>query len=601
MNTPYNIHRYNQVHKSESKLELTIEQAFQQAVNAHNGGKEQDAERLYRAILQSQPLHPDANHNLGVLAVSVDETDAALLLFKTALKANPEIEQFWFSYINALVKNNKLKDAKQAVKKAKKKGFNAKKLQALLPQKNEVAGTNKPSQELITSLFEHYKNGRFDDAEKMAISFTQQFPTHYFGWKILGVVFKETSEASKSLAANQKAVQFAPQDYEVHNNLGATLLELGRLDDAEASCKQAIALKPDFAEAHSNLAKAFQRLGRLAEAEESFKRAIELKPNYAEAHTNLASLLQKIGRLEEAEAVYTHAIALKPSCLQSIRSRWVLLFMQKKFAAALRDADSCIVKGYNEADLTTLYAMGRIEEIYKRIEIRSEEDGENISIAAFAAFIAEAEKKSTAYNFCPNPMDFIHVANLSSHLKDSATYVAGVIKELQEVETIWDPPGKTTKSGFQSLRGVNLFRDPRGKIAQLKSIISNELDAYYLKFQNEPYSYIKKWPSEHNLMGWHVILKQQGHQSPHYHPSGWLSGVIYLKVVPSLGKNEGAIKFSLNGPRYGEDSSPSVIFQPDLGDIVFFPSSLHHSTVPFMTETDRIIISFDLMPQSVNN
>jgi predicted Zn-dependent protease len=202
MNTPYNNYRYNQVHKSESKLELTIEQAFQQAVNAHNGGKEQDAERLYRAILQSQPLHPDANHNLGVLAVSLDETDAALLLFKTALKANPEIEKFCFSYINALVKNNELKDAKQAVKKAKKKGFNAKKLQALLSQKNEVAGTNKPSQELITSLFEHYKNGRFDDAEKMAISFTQQFPTHYFGWKILGVVFKETSEASKSLAAN---------------------------------------------------------------------------------------------------------------------------------------------------------------------------------------------------------------------------------------------------------------------------------------------------------------------------------------------------------------------------------------------------------------
>ena len=44
-------------------MELTIEQALQQGVAAHKEGKLQDAERLYQAILQSQPMHPDANHN----------------------------------------------------------------------------------------------------------------------------------------------------------------------------------------------------------------------------------------------------------------------------------------------------------------------------------------------------------------------------------------------------------------------------------------------------------------------------------------------------------------------------------------------------------
>ena len=60
-------------------MELTIEQALQQGVAAHKEGKLQDAERLYRAILQSQPTHSDANHNLGVLAVSVNKADAALM------------------------------------------------------------------------------------------------------------------------------------------------------------------------------------------------------------------------------------------------------------------------------------------------------------------------------------------------------------------------------------------------------------------------------------------------------------------------------------------------------------------------------------------
>ena len=54
-------------------MELTIEKALQQGVAAHKQGKLQDAERLYRAILKSQPAHPDANHNLGVLAVSVNK------------------------------------------------------------------------------------------------------------------------------------------------------------------------------------------------------------------------------------------------------------------------------------------------------------------------------------------------------------------------------------------------------------------------------------------------------------------------------------------------------------------------------------------------
>ena len=83
---------------------LTIEQALRQGIAAHKDGKLQEAERLYRAILEVQPAHPDANHNLGVLAVADAKTEAALPLFKTALEANPKVEQFWLSYIDALIK-----------------------------------------------------------------------------------------------------------------------------------------------------------------------------------------------------------------------------------------------------------------------------------------------------------------------------------------------------------------------------------------------------------------------------------------------------------------------------------------------------------------
>ena len=71
-------------------MELTIEQLLQQGMTAHKEGDLQEAERLYRAILKSQPTHPDANHNLGVLAVSVNKIQLALPLFKNALEENPK-------------------------------------------------------------------------------------------------------------------------------------------------------------------------------------------------------------------------------------------------------------------------------------------------------------------------------------------------------------------------------------------------------------------------------------------------------------------------------------------------------------------------------
>ena len=73
-------------------MELTLEEALQKAVEAHKAGQIQEADRLYTAILQAQPKHPDANHNMGVLAVGVGKVQEALPFFKTALEADPSID-----------------------------------------------------------------------------------------------------------------------------------------------------------------------------------------------------------------------------------------------------------------------------------------------------------------------------------------------------------------------------------------------------------------------------------------------------------------------------------------------------------------------------
>tara|TARA_B110000483_G_scaffold111297_1_gene135383 strand:- start:5499 stop:7631 length:2133 start_codon:yes stop_codon:yes gene_type:complete len=353
-------------------MKLTIEQVLQKGISAHNEGNLKEAERLYQAILQSKPLHPDANHNLGVIAVSVNKAKVALPLFKTALEANPKIEQFWLSYIDALIKEKQLENAKQIIQQAKNKEIKGDKLDILGVRLNSLITAESidnlsPSQEQLSILLEHYQSGRFNDAESLALSITQEFPKHQFGWKVLGALLKQTGRLSESLVANQKSIQLASYDPEAFSNLGIVLKELGRLDEAEASYAQAIALKPNYPEAHFNLGNTLEGLDRLDEAEASYAQAIALKPDYAEAFSNLGNVLKELGRLDEAEASYAQAIALKPNYAVTHNNLGIVLKELGRLDEALISLRCAITLNPNNAEANynlgnTLKELGKLDE-----------------------------------------------------------------------------------------------------------------------------------------------------------------------------------------------------------------------------------------------
>ena len=185
---------------SDHLMKLTIEQILQRGVAAHKEGKLQEAEHFYRSILKSQPSHPDANHNLGILALSVNKAEEALPLFKAALDANPYKEQFWLSYIDALMKKNQLQDAVVASKKA----LNLK-----------------------------------QDFFKVSL---------YLSGILLKLGKLEEAEASL-----RETISLKPDYAEAHNNLGNTLKELGRLGEAMSSYTKAIELNPHLSGSRKNL------------------------------------------------------------------------------------------------------------------------------------------------------------------------------------------------------------------------------------------------------------------------------------------------------------------------------------------------------------
>ena len=88
-----------------------------------------------------------------------------------------------------------------------------------------------------------------------------------------------------------------------------------------------------------------------------------------------------------------------------------MYFKQKEFDKALRDSDLFSTNKSRAFSLEILYALGRIEEIYERIEKTSKLDEKNIRLAAFSSFISEQKKKDTANNFCRNPLSFLYLLN----------------------------------------------------------------------------------------------------------------------------------------------------------------------------------------------
>ena len=109
-----------------------VDKTLLRGVAAYNQGNLQEAERLYEAILEVQPKHPYANHNLGLIAVSINQPETALRLFKNAVDFNPNIEQFWVSYIEALITERQFENAQQALKGGAEKSVARENLKTLI-------------------------------------------------------------------------------------------------------------------------------------------------------------------------------------------------------------------------------------------------------------------------------------------------------------------------------------------------------------------------------------------------------------------------------------------------------------------------------------
>jgi tetratricopeptide (TPR) repeat protein len=228
-----------------------------QALAHHQAGRLQEAEAIYRRILQTQPNDADALHLLGVVAHQVGDHGKAIMLIQQAVTRRSNEPAFHSNLGEALRASGQLEAAVNAFRTAL----------ALNPEFADAHGN-------------------------------------------LGAALMALGRNDEAVESLQVATRINPDFLEAHMNLGNALKNQGRFEEAAASFARVTELNPAMAEAHVNLGNVLKRSGNITAAQAHYEQAIRLCPKLSQAHMNLGLLLAEQERFDEAKNAFQRAFQL---------------------------------------------------------------------------------------------------------------------------------------------------------------------------------------------------------------------------------------------------------------------------------------------------
>jgi len=521
-----------------NKDNFSIKETFNLAIQHHQKKDLKVAEKLYEEVLKSNPNHAISHNNLGVVFKELRKHQKAKDCYKKAIEIDSNYADPHNNLGMAYQEMGEVQEAKSCYEKA-----------------------------------------------------IQINPNYASAHGNLGNILKKLRQHKKALSCYEKAIQISPDYANAHYNLGIILKELGQSQKAIISYQKVIEIHSNHVDAHNNLGTIFQEMREHQKAKSCYTKAIQINPNHAIAHNNLGILFHNMGEHQKARSCYEKAIKINPKT-ENIHYNLGKTFEKTK---EYQKAISCYQKENlarsRVAVLECTYLSNGIVAYNKILKQFIDEDPCNIGIAAFAVYVEKKEGIKNIYPFCKNPMDFVFIKNLKNEFTNSKEFSKNLLQILEKIESTWEPFGSNVKGGSRTL-GLSFDKNDF-EIVEFKKLIEKQIEIYRKKYKHKEDYFITKWPPNSSIIPWHNKLAKQGYLTPHIHPGGWLSGVFYLSVPKLLNKNEGSIKLSLFGSKYPDDKN--LIHSPRDFDIILFPSSLYHQTIPFDSQDERHSIAFDVV------
>ena len=173
--------------------DISLEEELRLGIKAHKEGNVQDANRHYSLILEAEPNHPEANHNMGILAAGVGKIEQSPSFFKRAIESRPSMIQSWCGLVEVLVKLNKIQDASNVLKQAFSVGLKSDQLDQLDRKLNELTNDSQKleasheiPQDKLKELLSFYEKGQFADVINLADKFILEYPESINLYNICG-------------------------------------------------------------------------------------------------------------------------------------------------------------------------------------------------------------------------------------------------------------------------------------------------------------------------------------------------------------------------------------------------------------------------------
>ena len=434
---------------------------------------------------------------------------------------------------------------------------------------------------------------------RSALKLQPNMPDLHFN---LGIAFSNVGQVSEAAASYRKAIAIQPKFFEAYGNLGTLLQKQGKLEEAVANYRKALSINPQDARGHFNLGTALRDQGKLEEAIKSYRQAIAVFPNYADAHSNLGETLRDQGNMQEAVSSYQDALALNPNHQSANYNMAEFLYLAKRFDEAIPYFERSQLDDWQERSMYCLYKAERFDAFKTKLD-QIVKSGPHTApfLATLSTHYAINFGVEDPYNFCKNGFDFVYRAAIPELSAPNSALLKALLNDIDNAAIAERVQGML-HNGQQS--AGNLFKRPEASFNALAELVKKEFRNYHQQFAGADCELIKSFPEELEFTSsWYVKMRQGGHLDAHIHEIGWISGAVYL-AMPSdkQSPEEGAFEYGVHGDHYPQKhhNFPVGAVMPNVGEIVLFPSSLFHRTIPFTSSEERICIAFDLRPSGVS-
>jgi len=428
---------------------------------------------------------------------------------------------------------------------------------------------------------------------RKALALQPNMPDLHFN---LGIALANLGRLEEAVTSYRKALSMQPRFFEALGNLGTVLQKQGKLEEAIATYRKALAINPD-ALGHFNLATALRDQGKLEEAIATYRKALSINPNYADAHNNLGETLRDQGNMDAAISSYQQALALNPQHADANYNMAEFLYLANKYDEAIPYFERSQLDDWQERSLYCLYKAEKFDAFkIKRDSLIASASHTSPFLATLSTHYSLNFGVADPYNFCKNAMDFVY----QNSIPELAVGSALLQELLSDVNNAEIAERKQGRLHFGTQSAGNLFKRPEASFRALAELIKQEFINYRQRFAGADCELIKSFPSELEFTSsWYVKMQQGGHLTSHIHEIGWISGAVYLAMPQNkTNPDEGRFEYGTHGDNYPQKHGnfPVSNVAPEVGDIVLFPSSLFHRTIPFNSNEERICIAFDLKP-----